>query len=122
MVVWLRGVLDELEATARRAGSVADHADLFVESVGADLVIGREAVLADITAKRAIIDLHVPDSFGNCVICGWDDGYAQEPVIHDPHPCDTIRLLASASAHCSGYRDAWRPQTTESGPRPTASG
>ena len=65
------------------------------------------AVLADIAAKRAIIALHKETDNNDCILCGWDDGYAEEPVIHDAHPCPTLRALASAYAHREGYSQSW---------------
>lgn len=56
------------------------------------------AVLADVAAKRAILDLH--DAVPEEEHCAWDQ---------ERKPCQTVRLLASAYAHRPGYRDQWRP-------------
>ena len=69
------------------------------------------AVLADITAKRAIVELHtgahecssydpVSRDFNNCV---WIDADSL---------CSTLRLLASASSTWPGYQTEWAPEET----------
>lgn len=70
-------------------------------------------VLVDIAAKRRIVELHTPDSEGNCETCGtgqrsWGPG---DPGEFDPTPwpCRTIRVLASVYADHPDYRQEWRP-------------
>ena len=55
-------------------------------------------VLADLAAKRAVIDLHVAEDGQHPDFCG-----------HDRHelPCPTLRLLASVYADHPDYRKEW---------------
>lgn len=68
-------------------------------------------VLADVAAKRAIVDEHeaqYPDtSYAYCRVCHVYD------LVHDamPAPCRTLRLLATAYAGQPGWRAEWRPDT-----------
>ncbi|MCT9092817.1 DUF6221 family protein [Streptomyces sp. ASQP_92] len=57
-------------------------------------------VLADIEAKRQILDLHVAEPGQHPDFCG-----------HDKHelPCPTLRLLALPYADHPDYREEWRP-------------
>lgn len=62
-------------------------------------------VLAEVTAKRAIVELHEPyasESHGGaaCWVCG-PGGF--------PWPCTTLRLLALPFADHSDYREEWKP-------------
>lgn len=134
LVEWLRGVLDEDERIARKAAGTAWekrafhwHADgrevrceygntLIVkfswpQEIEHIVLHDPAAVLADIEAKRKIIDLHFEIN-ADCTICvvpRW--GYP----VHggcDPQrwPCPTLLLLASAYAHRPGYRPEWSPE------------
>jgi len=66
-----------------------------------------DAVLADIAAKRAILDLHFTrDGTGGT----WDtDPKALCNECEDLQPCRTVKLLTSAYALRDGYREEWRP-------------
>lgn len=62
-------------------------------------------VLAEIAAKRAIVELHEPyasESHGGaaCWVCG-PGGF--------PWPCTTLRFLALPDAGHDSYREEWRP-------------
>lgn len=62
-------------------------------------------VLAEVTAKRAIVELHEPyasESHGGaaCWVCG-PGGF--------PWPCTTLRLLAMPYADHADYREDWKP-------------
>jgi hypothetical protein len=61
-------------------------------------------VLAELDAKRQILDVHQPDDVldqPHCITCGdW-------PTV--PWPCRTVRLLALPYADKPGYREEWRP-------------
>ena len=59
-------------------------------------------VLAEIDAKRRLIDTHQPERRGVFVDL-W--------CVHDkqPNPCDTVRLLALPYAARDGYQESWRP-------------
>ena len=66
-----------------------------------------EQVLADIAAKRAILDLH--DQSGVRWV-GFPRADRQESYcVHDQQaaPCHTVRLLASGYRHRPGWRDSW---------------
>ena len=63
-------------------------------------------VLAEVEAKRRILDEHGPDELRpwECRACAGphgDDGYHI--------PCPTVRLVALPYADRDGYRDEWRP-------------
>lgn len=61
-------------------------------------------VLADIDAKRRIIDEHSLESNGACRVCTL--GWSARPAAY---PCPTVRLLALPYADREGYREEWRP-------------
>jgi hypothetical protein len=58
-----------------------------------------QRTLADIKAKRAILDVHVDR--GECTRCEWFDG--------ELYPCETLRLLALPYAEHPNYRKEWTP-------------
>lgn len=81
-------------------------------------------VLADIAAKRAILDVHKiyvegkrespnikysetwkPDV--GCVNCDWDNDCAA--IEDNGYPCETVKLLASVYSDHPDYRQEWRP-------------
>jgi hypothetical protein len=68
-----------------------------------------ELTVADVAAKRAIVELHTPivpdDPAYGCPQC-WTGGETGGP---SDHPCDTLRLIVAALAHRPGYREEWRP-------------
>lgn len=70
-----------------------------------------ELMLADIAAKRAIVQLHretdwfSPSKLG-CEICHDDPSWGPDVI---EGPCATLRLLASAYADRPGYDAAWKP-------------
>jgi hypothetical protein len=80
-------------------------------------------VLADVAAKRAILDLHYiierkvnwTDAEGDerqdhqpvCVICV--EKYSTVNVPADLGPCETVRLLALPFADHPGYQESWKP-------------
>ncbi|MFF2773364.1 DUF6221 family protein [Streptomyces sp. NPDC058052] len=57
----------------------------------------QERVLAEVEAKRQILELHTEGSSLFCAHCE-----------HEP-PCPTLRLLALPYADHPNYRDTWRP-------------
>lgn len=97
LVEWLTAILDEDERVAQQIPDgeefpinglwVVDDYDITQNYL---LVTSKRAVLADIAAKRAIIDRHVRDD-------SWEYG----------QPCETLRLLASAYAHRDGFDPSW---------------
>ena len=62
-------------------------------------------VLAEVEAKRAILDLHDSDGGHECV--GPADAWGTA-TIH-AQTCPTLRLLAQPYADRHGYREEWRP-------------
>jgi hypothetical protein len=76
-----------------------------VERIAPPVSAADPFVLADLAAKRRIVELHngaheCPDAGDNC---GWIDG--------DLRPyCDTLRLFGHALRHREGYDERWRPE------------
>lgn len=77
-------------------------------------------VLAEVEAKRRILDLHEPRPSGSInrsgpTQCGYcaDLCHSRSGLGCDspdaPYPCDTVRLLALPYADQDGYREEWRP-------------
>lgn len=106
LVEWLLVVLDEHEEVAQREQRSAPDWDRVAGYADSTLVqmMSPAAVLADIAAKRVIIELHESyasekHSGPSCWVCG-PGGF--------PFPCQTLRALASAFAHCPGYLEEWR--------------
>jgi hypothetical protein len=119
LVPWLRAQLDDDERVAREAnpelGAVRSFLELITPEVEADEAhIVRwdpPRVLAEVEAKRRILDLHAESDFpydpddgpgdyswaAKCMTCYGDD------------PCPTLRLLALPYAGREGYREEWRP-------------
>ncbi len=62
-------------------------------------------VLADVAAKRAILDAHEELTIGCCNTC-TEGMHSSE---HQSWPCATVRLLALPYADQPGYREEWRP-------------
>ena len=59
-----------------------------------------ERLLADIAAKRRIVELHRRNvEADDCWSCGWVKSL----------PCDTVRALALPYADHPDYRQEWRP-------------
>lgn len=66
-------------------------------------------VVAEVAAKRAILDEHATVTEGReeyCRTCDADRGYAPTGF---PMPCPTVRLLALPYASNPGFDEAWRP-------------
>jgi hypothetical protein len=107
LVRWLLEQLDDDERVAQRVEPTQAPLDLraMVTREGSDpfLVIDSARALAEVDAKRRMIDVHRPtmteqygEPFPQCMTCGtW--------------PCTTIRLLALPYADRVGYREAWCP-------------
>lgn len=68
-------------------------------------------VLAEIAAKRRLLELHAVRERGDgCVVC--DDGNDSCGCLSGPswgYPCDTVKTLALPYADHPAYRDEWRP-------------
>jgi hypothetical protein len=123
LIGWLRAQLDEDAAVARAAADCHDEDSPtwavitpgFVHNgddgmwsrltrVDRDAVADHMArfdparVLAEVEAKREIVDQHGPTEDGTCRLC-----------LYLPLPCITLRLLALPYTDRPGYRDEWRP-------------
>lgn len=78
-------------------------------------------VLADIDAKRRIVDEHLPRTVNIadyeqfqpgvviCSTCSYPHGQSVGADEYRPHPCRTLRLLALPFAGHQDYREEWRP-------------
>lgn len=118
LVAFLREQLDRMERAASAAQGLSrpwyfdmidDDAREFV-----DLALDPDGVLADIDAKRRMLDEHphVPAApWGStevtsvgCQVCSGNG----QGVIGDGW-CKTVRLLALPYADRPGYQEAWRP-------------
>lgn len=67
-------------------------------------------VLAEVEAKRRVLDEHKPmDGVGErivgCATCSWRDDWDE---LHVEWPCTTLRLLAQPYAGREGWQEAWR--------------
>lgn len=97
LVEWLRAQLDQDEVVA--------SAEVFPHRI--------KRGLAEVAAKRQLIDGHDPDwprlECPTC--CGYDgnDNYGVERRPREAYPCRVVRLLALPYADRPGYRDEWRP-------------
>lgn len=125
LVQFLRDRLDEDEQAARRVKSSwrqVGETGVIVASDGghaeecangnwtgiAEHIVRHDParVLAEVDAKRALLDLHGPGEFEYsdvdvCMVCDQQDP--------EPYPCRTVRLLALPYADHPDYRDEWRP-------------
>ena len=109
LVQFLRNRLDDDEATARRVPPNQAPVELraLVSRAGEEpyLAIDPARVLAEVDAKRRIIEWHTGQRddktpWGKPVVicyCGYD------------LPCSTLRLLALPYADHPDYQDEWRP-------------
>lgn len=68
-----------------------------MDTVFGDLIGTHQRALAEIEAKRQILELHDHDTVD---FCTWELKGGL---------CSTLRLLALPYADRSGYRDEWRP-------------
>lgn len=143
LITWLRACLDEDERVAREAAGApwvaeipgAVHVDAaaiaenrawrnfgFVASVEHDADRQHLArwdparVLAEIAAKRRILDLH---AFGGTPPLSAADECRE--CVSD-FPCPTVRLLALPYADRPGYRPEWAPGAPQSDREPQSGG
>ncbi|WP_326565092.1 DUF6221 family protein [Amycolatopsis rhabdoformis] len=125
LIAFLRARLDEDERIAKTADPGPWHADgggihkghttdEVVDYAGdnAEHIARHDParVLAEVAAKRLIIELHQPDhkqrDCGTCM--SRKIGY-QEDWIEEEWPCKTLCLLALPYADHPDYREEWRP-------------
>lgn len=74
-------------------------ADFLATGMAVDLPTHPARVLADVEAKRRIVDVHVERA--ECERCAWFDD--------ELYPCETLKLLALPYANRTGYDESWRP-------------
>jgi len=114
LIAFMRAQLDEDERVAREAdpawhrrivSELADRALYGIHKQVRHLAVWEPGrVLAEVDAKRQVMDLHptVPEDWatdiaGDCRTCS------------EPAPCKTVRVLALPYADRPGYREEWRP-------------
>jgi Family of unknown function (DUF6221) len=134
LVTWLRAQLDEDEARTRKLLVYAQQTVLTLQDPShlgkfipgwhdwLDVETMCTVRLAEVAAKRAIIDLHSrvdsrTDWLGKgdvhwppesaCYGCGAN--FREEYAVPDANDCPVVRLLAQPYADRPGYRDEWRP-------------
>lgn len=98
LVTWLRAVLADDERTARHLRSA-------LPDVPSERTFSYDFLLADIAAKRAILDAYVSAK-------AYTDAFphAESPGIEETETlAHVVRLLASAYRDRPGYREEWRP-------------
>jgi len=111
LAAWLRAQLDDDEVEAREALRRKTTQRRMIQGRMVDVenqpmpewrrsVWPPERVLAEVEAKRRMLDLHQSTAGQHPDFCG-----------HDMHelPCPTVRLLALPYAGHEGYREEWRP-------------
>jgi Family of unknown function (DUF6221) len=92
LVTWLRAQLDDdAAAPYTNRNGMCDANGVHIEA---------EQWLAEVDAKRRILELHAENVHRECQLCGEREG--------GDWPCRTVRLLTLALADRSGYRDEWR--------------
>ena len=116
---------DSIYHTVAMSNTGSDIAEM--NSIGDDGMYAAEhtarwdpaRVLAECSAKRAIIELHHPfnhhgehGDYAFCTACQWDHG-SDEPrtdmgIAEYGHPCQTLRALATIYADHPGFQEAWR--------------
>lgn len=137
LVVFLRARLDEDQAVAQHANPgpwVVNDAtypeSIYTEDRLTDVVAGGRwggeanvfdtaedafhiarwdpaRVLAEVQAKRAILELHICPCPNDCGDCGQCSGaHMADPV---GFPCPTVKLIAVPYQDHPDYRQEWRP-------------
>ncbi len=122
LVAFLAARLDEDEQAAQSAvdelanwggpwlaiaDDIAKRAHFDADEIGEHIARWDPArVLAEVEAKRRIIDEHEPLQNGCCDTCCEDGPYGDS---NQAWPCRTVRLLALPYADHPDYREEWRP-------------
>lgn len=108
LIAFLRARLDEDERTARAVSPCYPPDDplAITEDLAHATRWGPARVLAEVEAKRRMVDLHQPAMDGggrtSCSSCG------ELNCCSEPWPCPTARLLALPYAEGPDYRPEWR--------------
>lgn len=113
LVTWLRAQLDDDERAARAAQRYW-HGVRIESATEAEEDHARrwdpERVLAEVDAKRRILDQIVPDVNGMDAQIEGEWGCGPRDEVDDPYVGDTLtKLLALPYAGRSGYQEEWRP-------------
>jgi Family of unknown function (DUF6221) len=117
-----RKVLDELRFGLKNGDAYEQHLSSQIED-GLDYqaMVAEARVRREVTAKRAILELHQPDRSPNdewyghdarCRECGYEGGSARAGLraIQRSWPCPTLRQLAAIYSDHPGYQLEWKPQ------------
>lgn len=114
LVAFLKARLDEDEAAAKEtAASSGLMPVIFTEHSEVPRKLG-ERMLAEVTAKRAILELHTagypvtypkPSGQPTCGVC-HAGGFDWEP---ENWPCATVRAIAAVYSGHADYDPAWAP-------------
>jgi len=117
LVEFLRQRLDEDERTARIVNA-DPTSDCWFDCAGDGhgdhhLRWNPARVLAEVDAKRRILDEHAPFSqpqkmaWGEIIACSTCGSVDDSPT---EWPCSTVRLMALPYADHPDYREEWRPE------------
>ena len=111
LIAWLRAQLDEDERVIRGWASACVHVEACFD--GSSDFLDRfteDRMLAEVDAKRQLMELHRPVRKRST---GSDGGVIEDCKMCDhfpaQYPCATMRLLALPYADRSGYRQEWAP-------------
>jgi hypothetical protein len=112
LATWLRAQLDDDERHAQMLpmGFPADSRWTEQDVTAIAWAADPARALAEVAAKRAMIDLHDPGTTTTpwwCASCL--DTASPEPDLMALAPCPVLRLLALPYADQPGYREEWRP-------------
>jgi hypothetical protein len=102
LVEFLTARLDEDEAMAQRASDHPDAWGVMANDNYGYLLVQPARVLADVKAKRAIVELRAALSQMDRADDRWEAGHIQSADF-------AVRHLATAYADHPDYREEWKP-------------
>lgn len=121
LVEFLRARLDEDEQTATKTLRAYQHVfgitHYFPANHDSSVAMTPRVALAEVEAKRRIIDLHGPedaspfydvDQLWVCAECGPDEDVMFRTKGRGNYPCPTLRLLAQPYADHEAFQHEWR--------------
>ncbi|MEU0078540.1 DUF6221 family protein [Micromonospora tulbaghiae] len=104
LIPWLH---DQMSAQRLRADSLKAIAAALPHETGAYLVETADLLLAEVDAKRRILERHVSEEhFLHGTICTWCS--VPQGGAYQSWPCPDIRDSASPYADMPGYQERWR--------------
>jgi hypothetical protein len=127
LVSFLKARLDEDETAIRSWAACCVHIDACDETGGYLERFDELRMLAEVEAKRRMLDLHEPEPSGyqygryvypalgdlacsHCEsLCHSSSGISCNGSPDAPWPCPTVRLIAAVYAEHPDYREEWRP-------------